>query len=119
MKCLFCSSDFDENRLCTINTVCETCCNDGDRQCPVDCKNEQIGVLQKRIAELEEKLRWIPVSERLPENASWIMVRQGVTIGMCMFHNGEFYDPTYAPCFNIDTSKITNWREIPELDGGL
>ena len=70
--------------------------------------------LRARIAELEEKQRWIPVSERLPDN--WKPV---LTIDMSESTRvpvPAFYDPetslwsTHLPNYDL---WVTHWMPLP------
>lgn len=42
---------------------------------PADTHREEIAALNAHIEELEEQLRWIPISERLPEPMKLVFVR--------------------------------------------
>lgn len=111
MKCLVCNAEFEKNRICSTDTVCETCCAYTYDLCQINCKNKQIEVLLSRITELEDKLRWIPVSERLPGNG---MKKYEVISNCCdkdirIFNDGGFYRLYW-------NEEITHWREIPELE---
>ena len=60
-----------------------------------------------RIAELEAERRWIPVSERLPEE------RQNV---LALDRTGTAYHWEYSRSLsNIFVSYYTNWMPLPEL----
>ena len=72
----------------------------------------EIYELRKRIACLEEQLRWRPVWEQ-PEKSGYYEVE---------FDNGNFHDMIF---YNEHSSwrcsqehvNITGWRPIPELEG--
>jgi hypothetical protein len=75
--------------------------------------------LEKQLEYLKEKLRWIPVTERLPEQHSWVMVKEDSAIAMCWFKDGVFTDAYNSGyMFNVNIDKIDRWREIPELRDG-
>ena len=59
-----------------------------------------------RIAELEEKQRWIPVSERLPEEKQTVLA---------LDKTGTAYHWEYARSLsNIFVSDYTHWMPLPE-----
>ena len=61
----------------------------------------------KRIAELEAERRWIPVSERLPEE------KQSV---LALDRTGTAYHWEYSKCLsNIFVGYYTHWMPLPEL----
>ena len=60
----------------------------------------------KRIAELEAERRWIPVSERLPEE------KQSV---LALDRTGTAYHWEYSKCLsNIFVGYYTHWMPLPE-----
>jgi len=60
-----------------------------------------------RIAELEEKQRWIPVSERLPEEKQTVLA---------LDKTGTAYHWEYSRSLsNIFVSDYTHWMPLPEL----
>ena len=64
-----------------------------------------------RIAELEEKQRWIPVSERLPED--------GKPVWVCTIwneqHSGFLIDGVWVGLFrDFREGEITHWMPLPE-----
>lgn len=59
-----------------------------------------------RIAELEEKQRWIPVSERLPEEKQTVLA---------LDKTGTAYHWEYSRSLsNIFVSDYTHWMPMPE-----
>ena len=69
--------------------------------------------LRARIAELEEKQHWIPVSERLPEVNGWYLC------GMVSFLGKTFTNEIYFDTVNIDPrwNNCTQDRVYCWLDG--
>ena len=62
--------------------------------------------LNARIAELEAERRWIPVSERLPEE------KQSV---LALDRTGTAYHWEYSKCLsNIFVGYYTHWMPLPE-----
>lgn len=56
--------------------------------------------------EYEEKLRWIPVTEKMPENLEWVDCKSGV---------GDHYVGCYIENYGIktgDPANITHWRSF-------
>lgn len=77
---------------------------------------------RKQLAELQERTRWIPVEERLPEKEStecWEMYlcklnRYGeVLIAPLWFLGGSFYNG-YGVNIRYD-EYVTHWMPLPEL----
>ena len=67
--------------------------------------------LKSRIAELEGEQRWIPVSERLPEDGEVVWLWDGNNLGMGYYlvFTGQFMD-RYTPLRRI---KPTHWMPLP------
>ena len=80
--------------------------------CSVECEHyfdyeEEITDLNARIAELEAEQRWIPVSERLPEE------KQNV---LALDRTGTAYHWEYSRSLsNIFVSDYTHWMPLPKL----
>ena len=56
--------------------------------------------------EYEEKLRWIPIIEKMPENLEWVDCKSGV---------GDHYVGCYLENYGIKTGEpatITHWRSF-------
>ena len=69
-------------------------------------------LLKARIAELEAQQRWIPVSERLPED--------GKPVWVCTIwneqHSGFLIDGVWVGLFrDFREGEITHWMPLPEL----
>ena len=62
--------------------------------------NRELLILQQRIAELESVHRWIPVSERLPEESGWYRV------GAINVYYEGYTDEVY---FDADKNKLS-WQ---------
>jgi hypothetical protein len=101
MKCKRCGAN--ENRIhgfCSME--CETAWEYED----------DIHALHARIAELEEKQRWIPVSERLPD--------EGKPVWICTIwneqHSGLFVNGYWTGLFrDFREGEVTHWMPLPEL----
>ena len=68
-------------------------------------------LLQARIAKLEAQQRWIPVSERLPED--------GKPVWVCTIwneqHSGFLIDGVWVGLFrDFREGEITHWMPLPE-----
>lgn len=114
-------------------------CADDDIICPACERYDKIGVMggtadcvskllleaaagleeqRKRIAELEEQRRWIPVTERLPDkDGFYIVVMNGDIWGepdvwsstACGFYDGRWDE---------DGATISHWMPLPEPPKG-
>ena len=67
-----------------------------------------------RLWILENRQRWIPVTERLPENGANILAYmsdefESHIIPAKVFGVTGFYD-----CLNVNHSRITHWMPLPE-----
>jgi hypothetical protein len=66
--------------------------------------------LRKRIAKLEEKQRWIPVSERLPEDMRNVLgLSRNAQLVVSYI---DEYKMWYAP--GADMLRVTHWMPLPE-----
>ena len=72
--------------------------------------------LQKRIAELESKQRWIPVSERLPENNQQVLSTDGQDYYLDYYAQWDGANLSFAPRFLGAPWKVTHWMPLPEVD---
>jgi hypothetical protein len=74
---------------------------------------KSIAKTEKQLAELREKLRWIPVSERLPEKTC----RVEVTTSESIYWIRDFIFDDYD---SVESFKrfVKKWRLIPELEDG-
>ena len=76
----------------------------------IDDLREENANLTARIAELEEKQRWIPVSERLPEKYTpvWVTTTWGEQ------HSGNLTDDCWTGLFrDFREGEITHWMPLP------
>lgn len=91
--------------------------------CSVECEHyfdyeEEITDLEARIAELEAERKWIPVSERLPEDRATILAA---------FKNREILTATYYKHYEAfggvenwwdiegwHSGNVTHWMPLPE-----
>jgi len=75
----------------------------------------ELDMLRNRIAELEAAQRWIPVSERLPEEGEQVWATDG-----CHIWVPEFYQKWGGEClsFGAIDDLVTHWLPcswLPEL----
>ena len=81
---------------------------------------EQIRIIQAYKAgamemqkEYEEKLRWIPVEERLPENQELVLVKTNRNCVSTAYLHGKISGfITYGEEAFVDFGSITHWRSI-------
>ena len=90
----------------------ETIAPDGKLKISVLDIYNRIAELNDRIAELEAERRWIPVSERLPEDGEVVWLWDGNNLGMGYYLvlSGCFMDRD-TPLRRI---KPTHWMPLPE-----
>ncbi|NLI08141.1 MAG: DUF551 domain-containing protein [Thermotogaceae bacterium] len=73
--------------------------------------NRELLILQQRIAELEEAQRWIPVSERLPEEDT-----DGNTLMAICRHSGEWVRAPFGIEFSDEFIRhYSHWMNAPKL----
>jgi len=82
-----------------------------DKNLQIDSLYEEGYKLQQRIAELEAERRWIPVSERLPENISNVLILSRGEQLIASYHSK--YSLWYVPF--VDKPVVTHWMPLPEL----
>lgn len=85
-------------RVCAKPNHCEGCAarGHGFQYCDLLCDQaaDLIEAQAKRIAELEEELRWIPVGERLPEKGD----ASGDGEVLAVWVEGKVMDPSPKAC---------------------
>lgn len=77
--------------------------------------NRLIVELTKRIAELEEKTRWIPVEERLPADGEEVFVLYGMTpdgIPIEWYGTSTRYE-SHDELWRSTPFEATHWMSIP------
>jgi len=84
--------------------------------CPDGSLKPKVSTLLSRIAELEEKQRWIPVSERLPEDKKHYMT----VVMNCFDGSRDVYRLRYYGngdwfSWSSESNVVTHWKEEPEL----
>ena len=111
--------------------------NDLERKCKAleadyVISNRELLILQQRIAELEEKQRWIPVSERLPEieegdskeydvvitypHKCSVIVASWTYSAFDKTHQRRIWIEEQGEFCDKDITKyVTHWRERPTL----
>ena len=67
-----------------------------------------LNLTASRLRELEEKQRWIPVTERLPERGQEVLVYAGDG------HKPEVYAYSFWHKDFASFSRITHWLPLPE-----
>ena len=74
--------------------------------------------LRKRIAELEAERRWIPVSERLPEDRVTILAafnnREILTAKYYKYYSGFGSVENYWRIEGWHSGNVTHWMPLPE-----
>lgn len=121
MKCLLCGcSNYNDQCLDCANRKIEQLQSriaelEGKLQEKIDIPDAyvmQMAVLKNRIAELEETLMWIPVTERLPEKEKSVLARysfQPAFIAKLVQPGWEWIDEKGS------SRGPTHWMEIPKL----
>ncbi len=88
---------------------------------PLDMAKEVVEHVTAHIAELEEKQRWIPVSERLPEDCERVWVRATNSphnLPRRAFHtyrNGKWVNDEVDIDNVYSNLNVTHWMPMPQL----
>ena len=69
-------------------------------------REDEINSLNAKIAELEARLRWIPLSEQLPEDSDRLILS---------LEFGKIPHISWARCVRNNPQIFSHWREIGEL----
>ena len=83
-------------------------------------KVNSLGKVQEYIEELESRLTWISVEDRLPEGESWTKYLVAFKIGdkydiaITMFNSQGFIDGDFNQTLDFITHPITHWMPLPE-----
>lgn len=77
-------------------------------------RNEARNNLETYIAELEAERRWIPVSERLPEDGREVLVYEKGFIFLICRQNGKWVNDD-SGAYWLDLDNPTYWMPLPEL----
>lgn len=75
----------------------------------------ELAKAERELAELRERTRWVPVSERLPDQSHpWVLITNPITgISPASFDGVDFwYDDERAVLF--DPYRPTHWMPLPE-----
>ena len=76
----------------------------------IELAAREIKRLRKRIAELEQERRWIPVSERLPGKSGFYFLHICGTDGKKWERVGLFFVDGQ---FDVINDKVTHWQPLP------
>lgn len=80
-------------------------------------KNQARYNLEDYIAELEAAQRWIPVSERLPENENdRVLIRRGNVVALGWIYFDELMGDWDYRCYDEDwDGNPTHWMPLPKF----
>ena len=122
-QCPFCGSEAQVNTW-TMHGITESRCFCSNSDCPNSVRTVGLDqwntrpiedALNKRIAELEAAQRWIPVSERLPENENdQVLIRRGNVVALGWIYFDELMGDWDYRCYDEDWSgHPTHWMPLP------
>lgn len=92
------------------DTLCTECKYDGDLECGLHALVDHL------IANGVTVQEWIPVTERLPENDTYILaITDGVAVS-AYWHNDRFYAFTANGVATVGC--VTHWQHLPQPPKG-
>ena len=111
---------YDTWELCGLDHVCKRDCRK-----PTPCKiptmvrklfeYEKLGTVEE-LAALKERMRWIPVSERLPDSeADVLAITKQFGIAVSRYHRSLNYPQLDSGWFcHSQRVSVTHWMSLPE-----
>ena len=72
---------------------------------------DRLEKLEAEVSRLKAQQRWIPVTERLPEECKNVLIAttEGVSVGCYDAFEDEWFD-----CVNVYNDVVTHWMTLPE-----
>lgn len=89
---------------------CSRCKLKESLHCRETLMRESADAIEKLKEELADKPKWIPVTERLPEEDAIVILTDHIDVGTGWF-NGKGWRTPFA---DIDEYRITHWMPLPE-----
>ena len=93
-----------------IKESCSTCPYGKAENCGAEMQADRL------IANGVTVQKWIPVTERLPENDTYILVTTDGVTASAYWHNDRFYAFTASGVATVGC--VTHWMPLPEPPGG-
>ena len=72
---------------------------------------DRLEELETELSKLKEQQRWIPVTERLPEDDDDVLIMSSGSISMGYY---SVYNEYWADYINVYNSDVTHWMPLPE-----